>query len=251
MFLLELLALGSLAFAAAQSVSISGFPDTNVVIVSNNDLDPSNPNRASALLLTSAFSCEEAYAACAALQEALLPPPNTDGTGLNAQNLSVVLTSERHGVALDKEQEIWIAADGGLSLASCLVSCTDQSTLAEPTSCAIFTPSYEFTSYPGTTTNSTAPDLSTRLPVLCTNSAPLTRSNVTADTSRQIVLTTPGAGTLVGYRDKFSWRFLGIKYAEPPTGDMRFQAPVPVQAEGTVRTALEYGPTCAQVSQWT
>lgn len=118
MVLLELLALGSLALAAAQNanVPISGFPDTDVVIVSNNDLDPSNPNRASALFLTSAFSCEEAYAACAALQETLLPPPAANGTGLNAQNLSVALTSERHGAALDEEQEIWIAADGGHSV---------------------------------------------------------------------------------------------------------------------------------------
>ena len=114
MLTLGLLALGSLALAAAQSpnASISGYPDTDVVIVSNNDLNPSNPNRASALFLTSTFSCEEAYAACAALQETLLPPPNVNGTGLNAQNLSVALTSERHGAALNKDQEIWIAAQG-------------------------------------------------------------------------------------------------------------------------------------------
>ena len=113
--MLGLLALGSLAFTAAQSpnASISGYPDTDVVIVSNNDLNPSNPNRASALFLPSAFSCEEAYTACAALQETLLPPPNVSCTGLNAQNLSVALTSERHGAALNKDQEIWIAAQGG------------------------------------------------------------------------------------------------------------------------------------------
>lgn len=115
MLTLGLLALGSLALTAAQSpnTSISSYPDTDVVIVSNNDLDPSNPNRASALFLSSAFSCEEAYAACAALQETLLPAPNANSTGLNAQNLSVALTSERHGAALNKDQAIWIAADGG------------------------------------------------------------------------------------------------------------------------------------------
>ena len=64
---------------------------------------------------------------------------------------------------------------------------------AEPTSCAVFTPSYAYAAYPSPA-NSSAPDLSARLPVLCTNSAPLTRSNLTADTSRQIELATPGAG---------------------------------------------------------
>ncbi|KAH9923672.1 Alpha/Beta hydrolase protein [Fomitopsis serialis] len=201
-FLLELLVLGSLV--VAQNTSVSSYPDTDVVIVSNNDLNPSNPDRASALFLTNSFTCAEAYAACAQLQETLLPSPNS--TGLNAQNLSVALTS-----------------------------------------CSVFTPSYDSTDdYPGSSTLSTA-DLSARLPVLCTNSAPLTRSNITADTSRQIQLSTPAAGTLVGYRDKFSFRFLGIKYAEPPTGEARFQPPTPVQASPyTVRSALEYGPTCAQ-----
>ena len=94
------------------------------------------------------------------------------------------------------------------------------------------------------------PDLSSTLPALCTNSAPLTRSNVTSyDTTRQIDVSTPTAGILRGFRDKFTWRFMGIKFAESPAGVNRFQPPIPLQVSpDTVRTALGYGPSCAQVN---
>ncbi|KZT08692.1 alpha/beta-hydrolase [Laetiporus sulphureus 93-53] len=205
---------------------LAAYPDTDVVIVSNNDLNPSNPNRASALYLKSTFTCSEAYEACAQLQETILPPPNS--TGLTAMNLSMALTSERHGAALDSSQEIWIASE-------------------DASSCSVFTPDYLYTDdYIGSASTANV-DLSERLPVLCTNSAPLTRSNITSDTFRQIELSTPSAGVLTGYRDKFSWRFLGIKYAEPPIGEARFQPPTALQVPpGTVRSALEYGPVCAQ-----
>lgn len=41
-------------------------------------------------------------------------------------------------------------------------------------------------------------------------------------------------------------RFLGIPYAEPPTGVRRFRAPVPAHAWGGVRPALEFGPSSPQ-----
>ncbi|OZJ06445.1 hypothetical protein BZG36_00593 [Bifiguratus adelaidae] len=87
-----------------------------------------------------------------------------------------------------------------------------------------------------------------KLPVLCTNSAPLSRSNVTSyDTSRQITIDTPSAGLLRGYRDKFGFRFLGINYAEPTSGEARFEPPTMLKVEkGTERDALQYGPMCAQ-----
>ena len=92
-------------------------------------------------------------------------------------------------------------------------------------------------------------DPSSRLPALCTNSAPLTRSNVTSyDTTRQINVSTPRAGILSGFRDKFTWRFLGIKYATSTAGQARFQPSTPFEASSdTVRSALAYGPFCAQV----
>ncbi|KAG1725308.1 alpha beta-hydrolase [Suillus lakei] len=184
---------GSLCAFLALSLSSAGQSlNSNIVIVSNNDLNPSNTNRASALFLKSSVTCEEAQQSCGELQESLLPAPIS--TGLTAENVTAALTSERHGANIHLNQHIWIA--GG---------------------CAVFTVG---TSH--TCDADTSLDLSNRYPTLCTNTAPLTRSNVTSyDTSRQIEVSTPSAG--------------GIKFAESTAG-----------AETAVRDALEYGPRCAQ-----
>ncbi|XP_049837325.1 juvenile hormone esterase-like [Schistocerca gregaria] len=41
-------------------------------------------------------------------------------------------------------------------------------------------------------------------------------------------------------------RFLGIPYATPPTGDLRFKAPLPAANWTGVRDALTFGPSCSQ-----
>ncbi|KDQ52043.1 hypothetical protein JAAARDRAFT_184634 [Jaapia argillacea MUCL 33604] len=191
----------SLVLATAQIAKAwSSYPDTDVVVVSNNDLDSTNINRASALYLKSpTFTCAEAESACAALQETLLPPPS-DYTGLTNANISSALVNPIYA------------------------------------GCSIFTPS--------SASLSNASDFNQQLPALCTNSAPLTRSNSSStDISRQISLSTPSAGILTGYRDKFSWRFLGIKYAT----STRFAPPVAVNVgEEEVRNTTAYGPICAQ-----
>ncbi|KAL6304990.1 alpha beta-hydrolase [Sparassis latifolia] len=196
------------------------YPDTDVVIVSNNDLNPLNANRASALYLKSAFTCSDAAAACAQLQESLLPAPNS--TGLTAANLTAALISDKHGVAINLGQNIWIAGEDG--------------------GCATFLSSDSATESQSSDSNAA------KLPALCTNSAPLTRSNVTSyDTSRQIRLPTNSAGVLYGYRDKFSFRFLGIQYAESTAGAARFEPATSYQvSSNTERSAVAYGPMCAQ-----
>lgn len=83
--------------------------DTDVVIVSNNDLDASNPNRASALLLRTPLACSTAASTCAELQETLLLTPTS--TGLTPENLTSILASDRHGAALAPGSRVWIAGN--------------------------------------------------------------------------------------------------------------------------------------------
>jgi carboxylesterase type B len=84
----------------------------------------------------------------------------------------------------------------------------------------------------------------TRLPVLCSQSAPLS-SPASSDISskRQTAIRT-GNTEVVGYRDKLSYRFLGLRYAaQPPRFGYSNYQPL-----GNVSStlALKYGPQCIQ-----
>jgi para-nitrobenzyl esterase len=58
------------------------------------------------------------------------------------------------------------------------------------------------------------------------------------------------AGKLRGRRDEAGPHvFLGVRYAEPPLGEHRLLAPVPVTAWDGIRDALGYGPTAPQPDQ--
>jgi len=57
------------------------------------------------------------------------------------------------------------------------------------------------------------------------------------------------AGVLQGALDANVIAYKGIRYAEPPVGDLRWRAPVPVHAWQGVRDAREYGHACLQPPQ--
>ncbi|KAF2437823.1 cholinesterase [Karstenula rhodostoma CBS 690.94] len=84
----------------------------------------------------------------------------------------------------------------------------------------------------------------TKLPALCSQSAPLgsTSSNNTGPAWQTTVRT--GEATVVGYRDKLAFRFLGLKYASYPA---RFTYSAYQAPRGQV-SALAYGPGCIQSS---
>src|SRR5215510_3001167 len=63
-----------------------------------------------------------------------------------------------------------------------------------------------------------------------------------SSTGEQVVVETT-AGAVRGYWRTDSAAFLGIPFAEPPYGDLRFLAPVPARSWGGVRDALRYGST--------
>ena len=63
-----------------------------------------------------------------------------------------------------------------------------------------------------------------------------------ATTGEHVVVETK-AGAVRGFWRTDSAAFLGIPFAEPPYGDLRFLPPVQVRSWSGVRDALRYGPT--------
>jgi hypothetical protein len=61
-------------------------------------------------------------------------------------------------------------------------------------------------------------------------------------TGEHVVVETK-AGAVRGFWRTDSAAFLGTPFAEPPCGDLRFLAPVPVEISSGVRDALQYRPT--------
>ncbi|KII88155.1 hypothetical protein PLICRDRAFT_161014 [Plicaturopsis crispa FD-325 SS-3] len=89
-------------------------------------------------------------------------------------------------------------------------------------------------------------DCATRLPALCTQSAPpyVYGQSVAAGSEVEI---TSSDYTFTGFRDARSFRFLGIPFAAPPVGDLRFAPPQPYTGSKNL-SALSYGPACIQAS---
>ncbi|KAF8929672.1 hypothetical protein BGZ47_000935 [Haplosporangium gracile] len=92
---------------------------------------------------------------------------------------------------------------------------------------------------------------STKLPALCANTLPRYQigPEVHIDKSKQVKVRTSHAGTYQGYRDQNQFRFLGIKYAQPPLGRLRFLPPQRFAASDDadkVKDATEYGFVCMQ-----
>src|SRR5271170_1799443 len=55
-------------------------------------------------------------------------------------------------------------------------------------------------------------------------------------------------GVLQGVAGDDYVKFLGIPYAAPPTGNLRWRAPQPVEPWSGVRQASGFGPSCIQPS---
>ncbi|KAJ7251279.1 alpha/beta-hydrolase [Mycena rebaudengoi] len=82
------------------------------------------------------------------------------------------------------------------------------------------------------------------LPFLCTNSAPhTTKVDTDFSASPRHVVTSNGV-SYTGTRDHLTFRFMGIPYAQPPVGPLRFQYPQPWN--GSAVDATFFKPICLQ-----
>ncbi|KAL1671036.1 hypothetical protein EV122DRAFT_256763 [Schizophyllum commune] len=86
--------------------------------------------------------------------------------------------------------------------------------------------------------------LDARLPFLCTNSAPHTHRVDTDFSDHPRTTVRSGGHELTGTRDHLVFRFMGIPYAQPPTGSLRFKYPKEPEAKDTDATAFK--PACLQ-----
>lgn len=84
----------------------------------------------------------------------------------------------------------------------------------------------------------------TELPIICVNTAPR-RTIAVQDTTRQVSVKT-AVGTIQGFRDQNSFRFLGIHYGEAPVGNLRFAAPVAKAPFTSTLDATAFGYVCPQ-----
>src|SRR5580698_6420370 len=57
-----------------------------------------------------------------------------------------------------------------------------------------------------------------------------------------------GQGVVEGLQADGIGEFLGIPYAAPPVGDLRWRPPVPAQSWKGVRQATSFGAACAQIT---
>ncbi|RDW86763.1 putative carboxylesterase [Aspergillus mulundensis] len=87
------------------------------------------------------------------------------------------------------------------------------------------------------------PSRNVQLPVLCTQSSSGGGERRDRDAQRQLIRVNSESNTYIGSRDRKSFRFLGIPYADSPT---RFSYAKPYSGKFHTIEATEYGPSCVQ-----
>ncbi|KAI1745734.1 Alpha/Beta hydrolase protein [Xylaria scruposa] len=83
------------------------------------------------------------------------------------------------------------------------------------------------------------------LPILCTHSAPFSNETFQDKSEKWQVEVRSNNDYITGFRDRLSFRFLGIRYATQPK---RFAYPTPYVGNNSHVSAMQYGSACIQGS---
>ncbi|KAG8161459.1 hypothetical protein KVR01_008446 [Diaporthe batatas] len=198
--------LASLAVSAPSPASL----DSDLTILLDNDLrGASSPTADSGLIVLSPKTYEDALASCQALNEELWSP------GLGSASIQPNLDYLVYEGKATKHSIFWIAAKNNQTLA---LSASGKIKTAHP---------------------------GQELSVLCTQSAPFANSTSTDTNTEWQVSVHSNNEDLVGFRDRTSFRFYGVRYAPQPE---RFTYSVPYAGSNGSVSATSFGSQCAQ--QW-
>lgn len=191
-----------------------------VTLLYHNNLNYSeDASHISFLLLSSRMSRREASAACATYSETLVTKKDA---GLHASDLTALLKYEVYRGSLATDESLWLR--GG-------IYSVEHSTQHS------FSKEY-------------ASATSRRLKALCTQSDTRTVSANSTSTryNRVNVISSATKNTFQGYRNKKSFRFLGIPYSNNPK---RWHYPHLNAQRNTTFNASVFGPQCVQVGNAT
>jgi carboxylesterase type B len=205
------IARASIAATIVASALAQGFEGGTVTVFFYNDGNwTRHAQQPSALFINTPATYEEAVATCALYGETLL---SCSSYG----DFSYEFTYQQYLHNIGPDQRLW---------SSC--SSSEPSTWEGGVSCEA--------------------DPAALLPFLCTNTAPFVDKVDTDYAVFPRIKTQSTTGTTFeGMRDHMSFRFLGIPYAQPPVGDLRFKYAQPWKAPYVEATG--YGPACLQY-QW-
>ncbi|KAL2129908.1 hypothetical protein VTI74DRAFT_7151 [Chaetomium olivicolor] len=187
--------------------------DTSLTILTNNDLQgAASPDADTAVILTDARPYQDvSQGVCAKLGEMLWRPKQGHKRGTAVLPFSEYM---KYDGTADDSTEFWISSDSS----SNAVDIAGHSQVK-----------------PG----------NERYPGLCTNTAPYSTQNSQDTSPKWQISLDVNNQTLTGFRDRLSFRFLGIRYAPQP---QRFTYSTLFKGSGEAASALEYGSQCAQGS---
>lgn len=209
---------GTTLLAAALASLVTAVPSADSVgsdlqILLHNDLYGNESSHGDAVIVLKTIQThDQAKKACAALSESLWSPPSNAGdTDFLAY---LTYTSDSQHSERSRKQLHHVTGKGPHG--SCK-SIDPSSGHVQPIDCKI------------------------KLSALCTQSAPLSYVNNTDTSAPKQTTVTSGKAIYTGWRDKLSFRFLGIKYGSFP---QRFTDSSPTSLTGNVY-ALDFGSICA------